>query len=137
MADSMGWSDDETETQLRRLFETAKTLDGGIEFMNVEFGETAPTYQFLNGWHNVTGLDEEMAASMDDVIDTYELTVVHEQQTTSGSSIAAAQGADASVDETYTVFAKICDAVYGCEPADAIDGYISPVEGTAISWRDV
>ncbi|GEM_PF-3362206 len=137
MTDATAWSDDETETQLRRLFETAKTLDGGIEFMNVEFGETAPTYQFMNGWHNVTGLDEEMAASMTELVETYDLDIIHEQETTSGSSIAAAQGELASVDETYTVFTEICETVYGCEPADAIDGYINPVEETAISWRDV
>lgn len=137
MTDSTAWSEEETETQLRRLFETAKTLEGGIEFMNIEFGDAAPTYQFMNGWHNVTGLDDEMATAMDGIVETYDLDIVHEQSTTSGSSIAAAQGEHASVDETYTVFVDICNKVYGCEPADAIDGYINPVEGTAISWRDV
>ena len=137
MTDATDWSDDETVTQLRQLFETAKTLDGGIEFMNVEFGETAPTYQFMNGWHNVTGMDGEMAASMDDLIERHGLDVIHEQQTTSGSSIAVAQGEAASVEETYAVCAEICEEVYDCAPAEAIDGYINPVEGSAISWRDV
>jgi len=138
MTNTEDWSAEETEERLHRMFEMAQTLEGGIEFMDVEFGDQAPTYQFRHGEHNITQMDDKMTKSMGEIIERYNLEINHQEETPDGAVITAAQEQDVTGKDAYTVFQEICKTVYGCEAADATNAYISPVEQAgAIPWTDL
>jgi len=80
----------------------------------------------------------EMAESMEGIIEQYNLQINFREETPDGVVITASQGDDIGSEEAYAVFTDICETVYGCEPADADQAFISPIEGkSAISWTDV
>ncbi|WP_330633331.1 hypothetical protein [Halocatena halophila] len=75
MSDSRRWSSTEKEKRLRRLFEKIHNRGNEAEFINAKFGDDDLLYQYMIGFHNVTGLDDEMVESMNDIMDKHDLGI--------------------------------------------------------------
>lgn len=164
MTDPTTWNTAKKEERLKRLFEKVEGTfaeEGGGEFLEVEFGNETEVYQYMPSCHNVTGMDSEMAAAMDEVIEQYELDVIDrgndrstleslvsgikgvfssevESETEVVQWVTVCHGSVESVDEVYTVFTAICETVYRNSLSDVTSAAIIPnTRDDPISWTDV
>lgn len=158
MSDPSRWSGTEKEKRLRRLFEKIQNRDNEAEFINVEFGNNDLLYQYMIGFHNVTGLDDDMVMAMKDVIDKHDLgiesssadrgllgdigsmirrLVTREPASADTEWINAYHRTPETDDDAYAVFSDICETVYGYDPSDVTDAVIVNTDTTDISWTDV
>lgn len=164
MTDPTTWDAAKREERLKRLFEeiTGTFAEEGVSgYLEVEFENDTRVYQYMPDCHNVTGINSEMVAAMDEVIEQYDLDVIDrgdnrstleslvsgikgmfsgeaESESEVVEWVTACHGRVESVDEVYTVFAAVCETVYGHSLVDVTEAFINPNTGEEIiTWTDV
>lgn len=134
------------------MFEEAQQRIGdGSGFMEVTFEDDTPMYQYRPECHNITEMDDAMAAAMSDVVERHDLekTASHtdpnqlvgaseslflrfissiinrlfssKQSSSDLAWVTACHSQPVSAADEYTVFEDICKMVYGCSVDTVLD----------------